>query len=130
MEFSCVWRINESSLRTHASSFIPLRPTAGGGLSLDQLKSSHGFSPPLPLAGEVDALDRARRVGENCVPSDIHFRCGTPTPTLPRKRERERTSVVARHSLLISSALADSRRRASVRSTEVVRRRFTFRAGA
>jgi hypothetical protein len=43
---------------------------------------------PLPLAGEVDALDRARRVGE-IYPFD-ELRCGgTPTPTLPRKRERE-----------------------------------------
>jgi hypothetical protein len=48
---------------------------------------------PLPLAGEVDALDRARRVGESIHKFQNPLCGGTPTPTLPRKRERERTSV-------------------------------------
>jgi hypothetical protein len=37
------------------------------------------------------ALDRARRVGAF---THTEFSLGTPTPTLPRKRERERTSDV------------------------------------
>jgi len=39
------------------------------------------------------ALDRARRAGEDGAPSEhIDFRCGAPTPAIPRKRERERAS--------------------------------------
>ena len=40
---------------------------------------------PLPLAGEVDALDRARRVGEAASTKKLLW-SGTRTPTLPRKR--------------------------------------------
>ena len=46
------------------------------------------------------ALDRARRVG--AFTTHTEFSLGTPTPTLPRKRERERTSgAVAAQSNLI-----------------------------
>jgi hypothetical protein len=48
---------------------------------------------PLPLAGEVDALARARRVGDLYPDFDIHYLAGTPTPTLPRKRERGRSGA-------------------------------------
>jgi hypothetical protein len=36
------------------------------------------------------ALDKARRVGAFATHTEFSF--GTPTPTLPRKRERGRTS--------------------------------------
>jgi len=50
-----------------------------------------GSLQPLPLAGEVGAK---RRVG--ALSSRRVSRCGdTPTPALPRKRERECTSLVA-----------------------------------
>ena len=43
-----------------------------------------GFTSPFPLAGEVGTK---RRVGENF---NGLFRSDTPTPALPRKREREK----------------------------------------
>jgi hypothetical protein len=46
------------------------------------------------LAGEVDALESAAGGGNPSAGAGV---CGdTPTPALPRKRERERTSVAAR----------------------------------
>src|SRR5216683_1337638 len=60
-----------------------------------------GACLPLPLAGEVDVLDRARRVGEN---SNGLSASGAPTPALPRKRERERERAGARcYNILISA---------------------------
>jgi hypothetical protein len=44
---------------------------------------------PLPLAGEVDALARARQVGEIFIQTSASgCLASTPTPALPRKRER------------------------------------------
>jgi hypothetical protein len=51
------------------------------------------LASPLPLAGEADALEG--RGGWGLSPHR-ESRCGsTPTPTLPRKRERERSADVA-----------------------------------
>jgi hypothetical protein len=58
-------------------------------------KPASGFAAPLPLAGEVDALERAGRVGEDLSTRTVRF-AEAPHPNLPREeRERERTSVVA-----------------------------------
>src|SRR6266436_9040635 len=72
------------------------------------LRSAPGL--PLPLAGKVDALDRARRVGENSIQtSTFRYLAGTPTPTLPRKRERAR-----------SGASRNPQRRTTVHSTGAI----------
>ena len=45
---------------------------------------------PLPLAGEVDALCRSAAGGGRTLhPFDVPVAVRAPTPTLPRKRERE-----------------------------------------
>ena len=49
-------------------------------------------APPLPLAGEVYALEE--RGGWGLSPHRESQCRSTPTPTLPRKRERERTFFV------------------------------------
>ena len=51
---------------------------------------------PLPLAGEVDALGSAIARQSAAGGGSLHnmTRGDTRTPTLPRKRERERASVV------------------------------------
>src|SRR5260370_32334536 len=61
-------------------------------------RATHRLGSPLPLAGEVDALGSAiarqsAAGGGRSIPSTSAFCGSTPTPTLPRKRERERTSV-------------------------------------
>jgi len=55
-------------------------------------RSSGGLAQPLPLAGEVGAK---RRVGAFSTLGVSFAAATTPTPALPRKRERGRTSVVA-----------------------------------
>ena len=51
-----------------------------------------GLASPLPLAGEVAALEERGGWG-NSINTGSLTRGGTPTPTLPRKRERERSSA-------------------------------------
>jgi hypothetical protein len=46
---------------------------------------------PLPLAGEADALDGARRVGALTTHTGILV--GTPTPSFPRERGRGRRAA-------------------------------------
>src|SRR5437868_12789245 len=61
-----------------------------------------GLASPLPLAGEADALEE--RGGWGLSPRR-ESQCGsTPTPALPRKRERERSAdaVAARASYAIA----------------------------
>jgi hypothetical protein len=54
-------------------------------------KSSHGLAQPLPLAGEVGAKCRVGTLSTlGLSPSG-----NTPTPALPRKREREHISLAA-----------------------------------
>jgi hypothetical protein len=55
--------------------------------------SAADAAAPLPLAGEVDALDRARRVG---VSAKQHALPVSPRPgPPPQERERERSAVAA-----------------------------------
>ena len=61
------------------------------------------LASPLPLAGEADALEG--RGGWGLSPHR-ESRCGsTPTPTLPRKRERERSADIAAHRASYAIAL-------------------------
>src|SRR4051812_19009054 len=67
-------------------------PDQGGELGATRRRGCEtagaaGLAAPLPLAGEVDA--RSAAGGGSLNPTT---RGGTPTPTLPRKRERERTA--------------------------------------
>jgi hypothetical protein len=48
---------------------------------------------PLPLAGEVAALEE--RGGWGLSPHEDYDSWRHPTPALPRKRERERTGIAA-----------------------------------
>src|ERR1700682_3686460 len=57
------------------------------------LRKRHELTSPLPLAGEVAALEE-RGGGGHSLHTGSVTRCGTPTPALPRKRERERMSVM------------------------------------
>jgi hypothetical protein len=68
------------------------------------------LASPLPLAGEADALEE--RGGWGLSPHRESQCGGTPTPTLPRKRERERSADVAAPwpSYAIALPLAGSRR--------------------
>jgi hypothetical protein len=52
-------------------------------------------SSPLPLAGEADALDRARRVGALTTHTGIPVGHPHPDPP-PRERERGKKSALAR----------------------------------
>ena len=52
---------------------------------------SYGLVQPLPLAGKVGTK---RRVGALSTLEALVAE-GAPTPALPRKRERERTSLIA-----------------------------------
>ena len=51
-----------------------------------------GVASPLQLAGEVGSHRRCDPGGGNSLHTNGLTRGGTPTPTLPRKRERERSS--------------------------------------
>jgi hypothetical protein len=68
-------------------------------------RSVDGFTSPLPLAEEVDALRSAiarqsvAGEGKPILLSTSAFCGSAPTPTLPRKRERERISAVATNSI-------------------------------
>jgi adenylate kinase family enzyme len=59
-------------------------------------RSRCALSSPLPLAGEVDALGRARRVGEEARTSTIKEPPPQPSPASDRKREREQTAIAPR----------------------------------
>src|SRR5882757_3860946 len=63
---------------------------------------------PLPLAGEVDALEERGGWGHLSTGTGV---CGeTPTPALPRKREREQTAVATSQFLFSPAPAARSHR--------------------